>query len=137
MTRRYWLWRFQSDFPMLGRPWINHPFARGAGITDELARTRKGQPDSAADQETAAEPRDDPYPARREQRAGAANEYRIGRIGGSCHHHCGDAEQYDLSHIVAVGIDELRDEGAEQEQRLRVAHQLQESLPEKSDARRG
>ncbi len=43
----------------------------------------------------------------------------------------------DLQRIVAARVDELRDEGAEEDERLRIADRDEESLQEEADARHG
>ena len=70
-------------------------------------------------------------------RAGAACDERIGRIRDGGEDERGDAHHRYLKHVVTGGVDELREEGAEEDQRLRVADGDEETLQEEAPARAG
>ena len=104
--------------------------------TGGLLAAREREPDAAADQECAAQARDQPRAAAREEVAGAAGEEGVGAVGYERDRHRGDAQEHDLPAVVAGRVDELRDEGAEPEHRLRVGEDDQQALQEEAAARR-
>ena len=107
-----------------------------AGLTlGRLPRAGKCEPDAAADQKKSTQARGEADALRGHEASSTAAEDRIGAIGERGGRHRGRAQEHDLSHIVARRVDELRNEGAEPEQRFRVAHQHKKSLQEKSPAR--
>ena len=68
--------------------------------------------------------------------AGAADQDRVEPVRDRRDDDRGDAHDQHLLKIVAGRIDELRDEGAEEDERLRVADRHQKALQEEAAARR-
>ena len=106
-----------------------------ADLAKDLPRPRKRQPDAAADKERARDAGHQLEAFGRQELAGAACGNRVGRIRHRREDHRCDAHDDDLLGVVGARVDELRDEGAEEDQRLGVADRNQEALQEKAAAR--
>src|SRR5262249_57086086 len=98
------------------------------------ARARRREQDPAADKRPAARGRDEPHAPTGQLEAEPADEHRIGAVAQRRDRHERRTEHYDLPHIGAVRIDELRDERAEEQQYLRVAQHDQETLQKETAA---
>src|SRR5215207_9742194 len=61
---------------------------------------------------------------------------RVGAVGHGRDQHRRQAHDQDLQAVVARGIDELREEGAEEDQRLGIAEGHQDALCEETATRR-
>jgi hypothetical protein len=73
------------------------------------------QPHASAGQQEPAEPAHDAHPRGRQKAPGTAGKQSVAAVENEGDSHEGEAESGSLGHDVAPGVDELGDEGAEDE----------------------
>src|SRR6266567_3763854 len=99
------------------------------------AHPGKREPYSATNEEQSGEARGHPDALARHDSPGATTENCIGTVGHCGGRHCGQPAHDDLPNVISARINELRNERAEPQQRLRIAHQHKKALQKKSPAR--
>src|SRR5262245_15729154 len=109
---------------------------RPEGLTPALPRPRQRQPHAAADEEAAAQARDEADAVAGEEAAGAPREESVGAVAHGGDGECRHAHDGDLERVAATRVDELREEGTEEQQCLGVAEGNEKALAQEAPPRR-